>query len=78
MITSTSCGTSSNDADHGVLLVGWGSTFSGINYWIVENSWGASYGMNGYVLIGMDGPGDGYCAINTVGSYPITKPVAQN
>jgi len=32
-------------------MIGWG-TSSGTDYWILANSWGASWGENGYFRIG--------------------------
>jgi len=61
ILNDPSCGT---NLDHGVLAVGYDQSGG---FWIVKNSWGTSWGMNGYVEIalGMD-----ECGINTEPSYP--------
>ena len=59
--------------DHGVLAVGYGVAKDGTKYYKVKNSWGSSYGMNGYILIERDVPvnhGAGECGILLSASYP--------
>lgn len=58
VLDSTACGTT---LDHAVLAAGYG-TENGINYWLVKNSWGTSWGENGYIKIAAV-DGEGICGI---------------
>jgi len=67
VITGSACGTS---LDHGVLAVGYG-TENGTDYFLVKNSWGPSWGDQGYVKLGVES-GAGVCGIQSQPSYPET------
>lgn len=59
-MNSDACGT---NLDHGVLAVGYGTTDEGVNYYLVKNSWGTSWGDDGFIKIANNGDGDGICGI---------------
>ncbi|XVE51469.1 hypothetical protein DITRI_Ditri02bG0043300 [Diplodiscus trichospermus] len=68
-----SCSDNPDDIDHAVLIVGYGSEGSE-DYWIVKNSWGTSWGIDGYFYLkrNTDLP-YGVCAVNAMASYPTKE-----
>jgi cathepsin L len=58
------------DTDHSVLTVGYGSN-SDADYWIVKNSWGVKWGMEGYMLIKRNDGNE--CGIASSGVVPVVN-----
>lgn len=65
--SSTTCKNTTDNVNHAVLAVGYGEKNS-TPYWIVKNSWGTNWGMDGYFLIER---GRNMCGLAACSSYPL-------
>ncbi|XP_071956241.1 procathepsin L-like [Antedon mediterranea] len=64
-----SCNSAVSGLDHAVLVVGYGEDSDTSDpYWLVKNSWGTAWGMEGYFKITRK---DNMCGIATLASYPL-------
>lgn len=67
IFNSTSC--SAQMLDHAVLAVGYGVSHNHHDFLIIKNSWGSSWGMDGYIYFSSDI--DNLCGIAEHASYPL-------
>lgn len=63
-----SCGT---DLDHGIAAIGYGKNSDGTKYWLMKNSWGTTWGENGFLRMEKDiADKKGMCGLAMQPSYP--------
>jgi C1A family cysteine protease len=69
ILNSAACGT---NLDHAITAVGYGNK-DGQNYYIVRNSWGPTWGDQGYIMIAAVEGTAGICGIQQQSVYPTMK-----
>ena len=72
IITDLSCG---HDVNHSAIVVGYGAE-KGLEYFLIKNSWGNTWGDSGYVKIGVQA-GEGVCGIQVAPIQAEPKQINQ-
>ncbi|XP_006813648.1 pro-cathepsin H-like [Saccoglossus kowalevskii] len=66
--SSTVCKIDPEHVNHAVLATGFNETAEGLKYWMVKNSWGPDWGLDGYFWIERN---KNMCGLADCASYPI-------
>lgn len=72
---TTICKDDNMSVNHAVVAVGFGTTDDGVPYYIVRNSWSATFGMEGHFWILR---GKNLCGISDCASFPIVPSTNKN
>lgn len=68
-------GCRSNTVTHFMTVIGFGTTTGNESYWRLENSWGTTWGQNGYMFLGANNQGNqNVCGILNVGVAILLTP----
>ena len=57
-----------------MIAVGYGhDETTGLDYYMIRNSWGASWGDHGYVKLARQGDGYGVCGVQEISVFAMTN-----
>jgi len=69
---AASCGEDPASLTHAVIVVGYGHDGqTGLDYWWIRNSWGAQWGLGGYMKWARGPKYGNFCGLATCASYPM-------